>query len=91
MGTRTAAIWLRLAVGRGTSLYGATIRVESAIYCFDPPPATGDMIFVLHTAQAEEENQGDQRSVLAAIADKGPAVLAVQGGWERGHEIARYF
>jgi Cft2 family RNA processing exonuclease len=84
-GHAPGGIWLRLAVGEGL-LYMGDHSVESAIYCFDPPPATATMIFDASYGDAEE-TQDAQRGVLAEMAAKGPLLLPVPADG-RGPEIA---
>jgi Cft2 family RNA processing exonuclease len=84
-GHAPGGIWLRLAVGEGL-LYLGDHSVESAIYRFDPPPATATMIFDASYGDAEE-TQDAQRGVLAEMAAKGPLLLPVPADG-RGPEIA---
>jgi Cft2 family RNA processing exonuclease len=60
--------------------------VESALYCFDPPPSTATMIFDGSYGDAEE-TQGRQRGDLADMAENGAMLLPVPADG-RGPEIA---
>ncbi len=84
-GHAPGGVWLRLAAGEGL-LYMGDHSVESALYCFDPPPATATMIFDASYGDAEE-TQGRQRGVLADMAENGPVLLPVPADG-RGPEIA---
>ena len=84
-GHAPGGVWLRLAVGEGL-LYMGDHSVESALYRFDPPPATATMIFDASYGDAQER-QISQRGVLADMAAKGPMLLPVPADG-RGPEIA---
>ena len=84
-GHAPGGVWLRLAVGEGL-LYMGDHSVESALYGFDPPPATATMIFDASYGDAQE-TQGRQRGVLADIAENGAMLLPVPADG-RGPEIA---
>src|ERR1700681_953536 len=84
-GHAPGGVWLRLAVGEGL-LYMGDHSVESALYCFDQPPATATMIFDASYGDAEE-TQGRQRGVLADMAESGAVLLPVPADG-RGPEIA---
>jgi Cft2 family RNA processing exonuclease len=84
-GHAPGGVWLRLAVGEGL-LYMGDHSVESALYGFDPPPATATMIFDASYGDAEE-TQGRQRGVLADMAERGAMLLPVPADG-RGPEIA---
>jgi Cft2 family RNA processing exonuclease len=84
-GHAPGGVWLRLAVGAGL-LYMGDHSVESAVYAFDPPPATATMIFDASYGDAEE-TQGRQRAALADMAENGPMLLPVPADG-RGPEIA---
>jgi Cft2 family RNA processing exonuclease len=84
-GHAPGGIWLRLKVGEGLTYMGDHC-VESALYNFDPPPATATMIFDASYGDAEE-TQDSQRGVLEEMAAKGPQLLPVPADG-RGPEIA---
>jgi Cft2 family RNA processing exonuclease len=84
-GHAPGGVWLRLAVGEGL-LYMGDCSVESALYCFDQPPATAIMIFDASYGDAEE-TQGRQRRALADFAETGATLLPVPADG-RGPEIA---
>jgi Cft2 family RNA processing exonuclease len=86
-GHAPGGVWLRLAVGDGL-LYMGDHSVESALYCFDPPPATATMIFDGSYGGAEE-TQGRQRAELADMAESGAMLLPVPADG-RGLEIALF-
>jgi Cft2 family RNA processing exonuclease len=84
-GHAPGGVWLRLKVGEGL-LYMGDYAVESALYSFDPPPATATMIFDASYGDAEE-TQEPQRRALADMASTGPMLLPVPADG-RGPEIA---
>jgi Cft2 family RNA processing exonuclease len=84
-GHAPGGVWLRLAVGEGL-LYMGDHSIESALYGFDPPPATVTMI-IDASYGVTEETQDRQRGVLADLARKGPLLLPVPADG-RGPEIA---
>jgi Cft2 family RNA processing exonuclease len=84
-GHAPGGVWLRLAVGEGL-LYMGDCSVESALYGFDPPPATTTMIFDGSYGDAQEM-QGRQRGALADLAENGAMLLPVPADG-RGPEIA---
>src|ERR1700730_5041180 len=84
-GHAPGGVWLRLWVGEGL-LYMGDHSVESALYGFDPPPATATMIFDGSYGDAEE-TQDRQRGVLADMAANGALLLPVPADG-RGPEIA---
>jgi Cft2 family RNA processing exonuclease len=84
-GHAPGGVWLKLAVGGGL-LYMGDHSVESAVYAFDPPPATTTMIFDASYGDAEA-TQEPQRAALAELAAKGPMLLPVPADG-RGPEIA---
>jgi Cft2 family RNA processing exonuclease len=84
-GHAPGGVWLRLQVGEGL-LYMGDHSVESALYAFDPPPATATMIFDASYGDAEER-QIAQRGVLADMAASGALLLPVPADG-RGPEIA---
>ena len=84
-GHAPGGVWLRLAVGEGL-LYMGDHSIESALYGFDPPPATATMIFDASYAEAEE-TQAHQRADLADMAENATMLLPVPADG-RGPEIA---
>jgi Cft2 family RNA processing exonuclease len=84
-GHAPGGVWLQLAVGEGL-IYMGDHCVESAVYAFEPPPATATMIFDASYGDAEEM-QDAQRGKLKEIAAKGPLLLPVPADG-RGPEIA---
>ena len=84
-GHAPGGVWLRLGVGEGL-LYMGDCSVESALYCFDQPPATATMNFDASYGDAEE-TQGRQRRALADLAETGATLLPVPADG-RGPEIA---
>jgi Cft2 family RNA processing exonuclease len=84
-GHAPGGVWLKLAVGAGL-LYMGDHSVESAVYAFDPPPATATMIFDASYGDAEA-TQEPQRAALAELAGQGPLLLPVPADG-RGPEIA---
>jgi Cft2 family RNA processing exonuclease len=84
-GHAPGGVWLRLAVGEGL-LYKGDHSIESALYAFDPPPATATMIFDASYGDAQE-TQDRQRGVLADMAAQGAMLLPVPADG-RGPEIA---
>jgi Cft2 family RNA processing exonuclease len=86
-GHAPGGVWLRLAVGEGL-LYMGDHSVESALYGFDPPPATATMIFDASYG-VTEETQDQQRGLLADLARRGPVLLPVPADG-RGPEIAMF-
>ena len=84
-GHAPGGVWMRLQVGEGF-LYMGDYSVDSAVYCFDPPPTTATMIFDGSYGDAEE-TQDRQRAALADMAAKGPVLLPVPADG-RGPEIA---
>ena len=86
-GHAPGGVWLRLAVGAGL-LYMGDHSVESAVYAFDPPPATTTLIFDASYGDAET-TQEPQRDALAQRAAAGPLLLPVPADG-RGPEIAMF-
>jgi Cft2 family RNA processing exonuclease len=86
-GHAPGGVWLRLAVGAGL-LYMGDHSIESALYCFDPPPATATMIFDGSYGDAEETH-GGQRADLADMAENTAMLLPVPADG-RGPEIALF-
>jgi Cft2 family RNA processing exonuclease len=86
-GHAPGGVWLRLRVGAGL-LYMGDHSVESALYGFDPPPATATMIFDASYGDAEE-TQARQRAELADMAESGAMLLPVPADG-RGPEIALF-
>jgi Cft2 family RNA processing exonuclease len=86
-GHAPGGIWLRLEVGAGL-LYMGDHSIESALYCFDPPPATATMIFDAAYGDSEE-TQARQRADLADMAE-GAALLLPVPADGRGPEIALF-
>jgi len=84
-GHAPGGVWLRLAAGAGL-LYMGDHSVESALYGFDPPPATATMIFDASYGDAEE-TQTRQRADLADTAESAAILLPVPADG-RGPEIA---
>jgi Cft2 family RNA processing exonuclease len=84
-GHAPGGVWLRLAVGDGL-LYMGDHSIESALYGFDPPPATATMIFDASYGDAEE-TQARQRADVADLAE-GAAILLPVPADGRGPEIA---
>jgi Cft2 family RNA processing exonuclease len=86
-GHAPGGVWLRLAVGEGL-LYMGDYSVESALFAFDPPPATATMIFDASYGDAQVV-QEPQRRALAEKAAAGPLLLPVPADG-RGPEIAMF-
>jgi Cft2 family RNA processing exonuclease len=86
-GHAPGGVWLRLAVGAGL-LYMGDNSVESAVYAFDPPPASATVIFDASYGDAEAM-QEPQREALAQRAAAGPLLLPVPADG-RGPEIAMF-
>jgi len=86
-GHAPGGVWLRLGVGMGL-LYMGDNSVESAVYAFDPPPATASMIFDA-SYDDTEATQDAQREALAQRATAGPLLLPVPADG-RGPEIAMF-
>ncbi len=86
-GHAPGGVWLRLSVGEGL-LYMGDQSIESALFAFDPPPATATMIFDASYGDANA-TQEPQRSALAALAAAGPLLLPVPADG-RGPEIAMF-
>jgi Cft2 family RNA processing exonuclease len=84
-GHAPGGVWLRLDVGEGL-IYMGDHCVESALYRFEPPPATATMIFDASYGDAEETQEA-QRGKLKEMAAKGALLLPVPADG-RGPEIA---